>query len=278
MEHPGWTSLGDQTEAALKVAAMKAGITEEAVNQLLPRIHEIPFDARRKRMTTIHREVNREIAFIKGSPREVLQLCTRVMVNDEAIPLTNQLRAEIMGVNDDYARGALRVLALARHDLPPRTGSYTTESVEQDLTFLGLMAMMDPPRPQVEKAVKTCREANIRIVMITGDYGLTAESLARRVGMLTTPNTHILTGAELDELSDVALQDLLDKEVLFARMAPEHKMRTRLCVSTSRRSGGCHRRWCERRTRPSQSGCWHFDGHCRYRCGEGSRRHYFDPG
>jgi P-type Ca2+ transporter type 2C len=225
MEHLGWTSLGDQTEAALKVAAMKAGITEDAVNQILPRIHEIPFDARRKRMTTIHREVNREIAFIKGSPREVLQLCTRVLVNDEAIPLTNQLRAEIMGVNDDYARGALRVLALARHDLPPRTGSYTAESVEQDLTFLGLMAMMDPPRPQVEKAVKTCREANIRIVMITGDYGLTAESLARRVGMLTTPNSLIVTGAELDELSDVALQDLLDKEVLFARMAPEHKMR-----------------------------------------------------
>jgi magnesium-transporting ATPase (P-type) len=117
------------------------------------------------------------------------------------------------------------VLALARRDLPRRTGAYTAESIEQDLTFLGLMAMMDPPRPQVEKAVKTCREANIRIVMITGDYGLTAESLARRVGMLTTKNPIILTGAELDELSDAALQELLDKEVLFARMAPEHKMR-----------------------------------------------------
>ncbi len=225
LEHPGWTSLGDQTEAALKVAAMKDGITEQAVNRILPRIHEIPFDARRKRMTTIHREVNREIAFVKGSPREVLQLCSRILVNDEALPLTNQLRAEIMQVNDEYARGALRVLALARRDLPLRTGAYTAEGVEQDLIFLGLMAMMDPPRPQVEKAVRTCREANIRIVMITGDYGLTAESLARRVGMLTTPNSLIVTGAELDELSDIALQELLDKEVLFARMAPEHKMR-----------------------------------------------------
>jgi Ca2+-transporting ATPase len=225
MEHPGWTSLGDQTEAALKVAAMKAGISEEAVNRILPRIHEIPFDARRKRMTTIHREVNCEIAFIKGAPREVLQLCTKILVNDVVVPLTNQLRTEILGVNDDYARGALRVLALARRDLPPRTGAYAAESIEQDLTFLGLMAMMDPPRPQVEKAIQTCRQANIRIVMITGDYGLTAESLARRVGMLTTPNSIILTGAELDGLSDVALQELLDKEVLFARMAPEHKMR-----------------------------------------------------
>ena len=225
MEHPGWNSLGDQTEAALKVAAMKDGITEEAVNRLLPRIHEIPFDARRKRMTTIHREVNREMAFVKGSPREVLQLCTSILIHDEVAPLTNQLRAEVMSVNDEYARNALRVLALARRELPPREGAYTAESVERDLTFLGLMAMMDPPRPQVEKAVQTCREANIRIVMITGDYGLTAESVARRVGMLTTPNPLILTGAELDELSDVALQEFLDQEVLFARMAPEHKMR-----------------------------------------------------
>ncbi|MBI5353611.1 MAG: cation-transporting P-type ATPase [Chloroflexi bacterium] len=225
MEHPGWTSLGDQTEAALKVAAMKDGILEETVNRILPRIHEIPFDARRKRMTTIHREGDHEIAFVKGSPREVLNLCTQVLVNGEPEPMTNQLRAEIIAANDDYARGALRVLALARRDLPERTGSYTAEGIEQDLTFLGLMAMMDPPRPQVEKAVQICREANIRIVMITGDYGLTAESLARRVGMLTTPNTLIITGAELDELSDVALKDVLDKEVLFARMAPEHKMR-----------------------------------------------------
>ena len=225
LEHPGWTSLGDQTEAAMKVASMKEGITEEAVNRILPRIHEIPFDARRKRMTTIHREVNCEIAFVKGAPREILQLCTKILVNGNVIPLTSQLRTEIMSVNDQYARSALRVLALARRDLPPRTGTYTAESVEQDLTFLGLMAMMDPPRPQVEKAIKTCGEANIRIVMITGDYGLTAESLARRVGMLTTKNSIILTGAELDELSDVALQELLDKEVLFARMAPEHKLR-----------------------------------------------------
>jgi P-type Ca2+ transporter type 2C len=225
IEHPGWTSLGDQTEAALKVAAMKDGILEDGVNRILPRIHELPFDARRKRMTTIHREVNREIAFVKGAPREVLQLCTKILKYGQEIPLTGQMKAEILAANDEYARGALRVLALARRDLPPRSGAYTASNVEQDLTFLGLMAMMDPPRPQVERAVQICREANIRIVMITGDYGLTAESLARRVGMLTTRDSIILTGAELDELSDVALQELLDKEVLFARMAPEHKMR-----------------------------------------------------
>ncbi len=225
LEHPMWTSLGDQTEAALKVAAMKAEITDEALRQIIPRVHEIPFDARRKRMTTIHQDTNREIAFVKGAPREVLQLCTKILIHEEALPLTNELRAEILAANDDYARGALRVLALARRELPPRSGSYTSESVESDLTFLGLMAMMDPPRPQVEKAINICREANVRIVMITGDYGLTAESLARRVGMLTTKSPIILTGAELDELSDAALHQLLEKEVIFARMAPEHKLR-----------------------------------------------------
>jgi Ca2+-transporting ATPase len=225
MEHPTWTCLGDQTEAALKVAAMKGEMTEKELNQFLPRVHEIPFDARRKRMTTIHREVNREIAFVKGAPREVLQLCTRILIDDQILPLTNDLRAEILTANDEYARNALRVLALARRELPLRSGAYTSENVERDLIFLGLMAMMDPPRPEVEKAIQTCRAAGIRIVMITGDYGLTAESLARRVGMLTATNTLILTGAELDGLSDPALQEILDREILFARMAPEHKLR-----------------------------------------------------
>jgi Ca2+-transporting ATPase len=225
IEHPGWTSLGDQTEAALKVAAMKGGFDEIAVNRSLPRLHELPFDAQRKRMTTIHQDGQWEIAFVKGAPREVLSLCTRILLYDKAIQLTDELRAEILAANDDYARGALRVLALAQRELPPRTGVYPTENVESDLTFLGLMAMMDPPRPEVEAAIRTCQQAKIRLVMITGDYGLTAESLARRVGMLTSPNLTVLTGAELDELSDLALQELLDKEVLFARMAPEHKMR-----------------------------------------------------
>ena len=220
----GWTSLGDQTEAAMKVAAMKAGITEEALKRILPRVHEIPFDARRKRMTTIHREVNREIAFVKGAPREVLQLCTKILINDEVMPLTNDCAPRFY-LSTMIMRAAHCGCWRWRAVTCPHGPAVHSEKVEHDLTFLGLMAMMDPPRPQVEKAIQTCRQANIRIVMITGDYGLTAESLARRVGMLTTKNSIILTGAELDELSDIALQELLDKEVLFARMAPEHKMR-----------------------------------------------------
>ena len=224
-DHPSWTSLGDQTEAALKVAALKGGLTEESVQEDLPRIHELPFDARRKRMSTIHRTATGEVVFVKGAPREVLLLCSHIRLAGMTLPLDEILRDEILKTNDNYARRALRVLAVARRNLPVRQGAYSAEGVERDLTFLGLMAMMDPPRPEVENAIQTFRKAGIRTVMITGDYGLTAESLARRVGMITTPNPLILTGAELDELSDASLKQMLDQEVIFARMAPEHKLR-----------------------------------------------------
>ncbi len=233
---PHWTVLGDQTEAALRVAALKSGLTEETLDKSLLRIHEIPFDARRKRMSTIHQvrqndgvfgevETGQQIAFIKGAPREVLQLCTHIRVQSEILPLDNNWRTRVLAANDDYARGALRVLALAYHALPQRVGSYTEERVEAQLIFLGLTAMMDPPRPEVTEAISICQKAGVRMVMITGDYGLTAESLARRIGMLTTPNPTILTGAELEQLNDIELQGYLQKETLYARMAPEHKLR-----------------------------------------------------
>jgi magnesium-transporting ATPase (P-type) len=139
--------------------------------------------------------------------------------------LDEAIRSEILSANDSYARNALRVLALARRELPPLMGSYLAEEVERELTFLGLAAMMDPPRKEVSEAVQIFQTAGIRAVMITGDYGLTAESVARRVGMLTSQNPLILTGAELDDMSDAKLQETLEGEVIFARMAPDHKLR-----------------------------------------------------
>jgi magnesium-transporting ATPase (P-type) len=224
-EHPQWSSLGDQTEAALRVLALKGGIDEHAMALLFPRIHELPFDARRKRMTTIHRNMRNEIAFVKGAPKEVLQLCTHILMHGEARLLDEATRAEIIRYNDEFARKSLRVLALARRELPPRTGAYRAEDTEQSLIFLGLAAMMDPPRPEVAKAMQTLHSAGVRVVMITGDYGLTAESMARRLGMLNTPTPLIITGAEVDGMSDTELQTILDKEIIFARMAPEHKLR-----------------------------------------------------
>lgn len=223
--HEHWTCLGDQTEIALRVLALKGGLDQLVVSRVLPRVHELPFDARRKRMSTVHWTEGEQIAFIKGAPKEVLQLCTCVLINGEERPLDNEMRAYILAANDDYARNALRVLALARRSLPPRDGSYRVEEVERDLTFLGLAAMMDPPRPEVSEAVLAFHKAGIRMVMITGDYGLTAESMARRVGMLTTEHPRILIGADLDELEDMELQAMLNEEIIFARMAPEHKLR-----------------------------------------------------
>jgi magnesium-transporting ATPase (P-type) len=236
VEKPHWTCLGDQTEAALRVAAIKGGVDEGNANLMFPRVHELPFDARRKRMSTIHRSQAKtgtgeggfsrpEIAFVKGAPREVLQLCTTIFIHGEVCPLSEAIRSEILATNDEYARNALRVLAFARRELPPRSGSYRVENVESNLTFLGLMAMMDPPRPEVAEAIQVLHQAGIRMAMITGDYGLTAESIARRIGMLTTSSPLILTGAELDEMDDRKLQELLQREVIFARMAPEHKLR-----------------------------------------------------
>jgi P-type Ca2+ transporter type 2C len=227
LEHPQWTSLGDQTEAALRVTAMKAGLDDQTTSLAYPRVHELPFDARRKRMSTVHRHHREQIAFVKGSPREVLALCRSIYLNGMIHPLDAAMRAEIMAANDDYASRAMRVLALAQRALPDQTGSYSVERIEQDLTFLGLMAMMDPPRPEVEEAMQVFRQASVRMVMITGDYGLTAESLARRIGLIEKPDPLIMTGAELDELNDLELSAVITKgqEVIFARMAPEHKLR-----------------------------------------------------
>jgi P-type Ca2+ transporter type 2C len=229
-ERPTWNCLGDQTEAAMRVLARKGGLDEERLAAALPRVHELPFDARRKRMTTIHRVGREEIAFVKGAPREVLQLCARYQRDGVDLPLEPGVAAAILEANDAFARSSLRVLALARRQLPPRTGPYTVEDVERDLTFLGLVAMMDPPRPEVAEAIRRCQGGGIRMVMITGDYGLTAESVARRIGMLTSPQPRILTGAELDAMQDAELRDLVrSHEVVFARMAPEHKLRLVAC-------------------------------------------------
>ncbi len=233
-ESPRWTILGDPTEAALLVAAAKGGVDLEAELQSAPRWRELPFESRRKRMTTIHQlnhgRKDRRVAYVKGAPREVLELCTHISWNDADMVLSEDQRARIMAANDDYARNGLRVLAVATRSLPARgaalpSSAYTAESVERELTFLGLLAMMDPPRPEVTTAVERCRRSGIRVIMITGDYGLTAESIARRIGIVHDEQVRIVSGAELEEMDDAALRQALAGEVIFARVAPEHKLR-----------------------------------------------------
>ena len=221
----GWTVLGDPTEGALLRVAVKAGIDLDAVATALPRVRELPFESQRRRMSTIHRGAEGLVAFTKGSPRELLGLSVRMRVGDEERSLTDALRAEAIAANDDFARAGLRVLGVALRPLAPGQDLNDAAEVERDLTFVGLVAMMDPPRPEVEAAVETCHRAGIRVVMVTGDYGLTAEGIARRVGILRGGRPRTLTGPEIDGLDDTALQTALNEEVIVARATPEHKLR-----------------------------------------------------
>ena len=226
-----FTVLGDPTEAALLVAAQKDGLDLERLNRDIPRLRELPFDSGRKRMSTVHQTPGGvRAAFVKGAPKEVLELCTHRKHNGEIVPMTQETFREIMDVNDGYARSGLRVLAVAARSLtgdaalPVSLSEYTPELVERGLTFLGLVAMVDPPRPDVAQAVEKCRRAGIRIIMMTGDYGLTAESIARRIGIIKGENPRIITGIELQKMKPPELEQALKGEVIFARVAPEQKL------------------------------------------------------
>jgi len=236
-----WTVLGDPTEAALRVVALKGGLDLETEALRAPRLRELPFESRRKRMSTVHRPAGTPpadapalVAYVKGAPKEMVDLCTSVRLGGQDHPLDDALRAQIISANDEYARHGLRVLAMAMRRLPEGRASHKPEVIERDLTFLGLAAMMDPPRPEVAEAVEKCHRAGIRIIMITGDYGLTAESVARRSGILRGLQPRIISGADLDTMDEKALQTALEKEVIFARVAPEHKLKV---VSALREMG-----------------------------------------
>lgn len=231
-----YTVLGDPTEACLGVVAQKAGINIDEQSTVTPRLRELPFDSRRKRMTTIHQldkpmDGCQRIAYIKGAPKEVLELCTGIYINGKRENMTDGQRAKAMEANDSYAKNGLRVLAVAyrtlskEDNLPTAMSAYTPEIIEQNMTFVGLVVMADPPRPEVADAVKLCHKANIRIIMITGDYGLTAESIAKRIGIVEGEHPRIISGMELEKMPDEELKEALKGEVIFARVAPEQKYR-----------------------------------------------------
>jgi magnesium-transporting ATPase (P-type) len=222
---PRWTILGDPTEAALLVAAVKAGLNLATVTCQAPRLRESPFDSRRKRMSTLHQSGDRQWVYVKGAPKELLALCQGIVMEKGESPLTDELRAEVMQANDEFAGNGLRVLAIACRPWSEPLSSFKAETAECDLLFLGLMAMMDPPRPEVSAAVQQCHKAGIRIIMITGDYGLTAATIAKRIGIVRSPLARIVTGVELDLMSEAELQQALGDEVIFARVSPEHKLR-----------------------------------------------------
>jgi Ca2+-transporting ATPase len=222
----GWRVLGDTTEGAILAAAAKAGLDLAAEERNAPRVAAFPFDADRKLMSTIHQRGPGEYeANVKGSPQAVLDRCVDVRWSGRTVGLDEELRRQVAEANDRMAGQGLRVLAVARRDVP--TAHPAREQAERDLTLLGLVAMSDPPRPEVVDAVTACRRAGIRIYMITGDYGLTAEAIARRVGIVGPGPARVLNGADLDTMTEPDLIAALGtgEQVLFARARPEHKMR-----------------------------------------------------
>lgn len=222
-----WTAVGDSTDAALLVLAAKGGFPSKAEMAERPRVGLIPFDSARKMMTSIHRDSRGRIAaYTKGAGAEILAKCTKALWDDKFVPLTEELGTKIRSQIDAFAREAYRVLALAQRELPAESGKYESDRVERDLTFVGLVAILDPPRPDVSRAVRRARNASVRVIMLTGDHELTAEAIARKVGIIISKDYAVVTGYRLASMTDDELAKVLAKtELVFARITPDQKLR-----------------------------------------------------
>jgi Ca2+-transporting ATPase len=216
-----WGIKGDPTEGALVVAAAKAGLWQKELQNQSPRINEIPFSSETKRMTTIHQTPQGKIAYSKGAPEVILGSCQHTYRNGQETRLDDSDKDNILSVSHEMAGDALRVLGVAYKRLPDKTT--TTEGTEQDMVFVGLAGMIDPPREEVKGAVKLCDQAGIRSVMITGDHKLTAVAIAKELGILKEGAA--FTGAEIDNLSDEEFEALAEKIDVYARVSPTHKLR-----------------------------------------------------
>ena len=221
-----WKILGDPTEASLLVAARKNGFDWESELKKNPRIFELPFDSQRKSMSSIHRSDSKQVAYVKGAPKKIIGLCNEISVEGKVIKFTRESKEQVIKEHDKLAESGLRILGMAYKYLPVNFNDYRPETVENDMIFVGMMAMQDPPRPEVLPAVKDCHRAGIRIIMITGDYGITALSIAREVGIVKD-ECRIVKGKELSIMSDNEVKELLKSNVnvIFARAVPEHKIR-----------------------------------------------------
>jgi len=233
-----WVVQGDPTEGALVVAARKAGVTDESLEERFERAGEVPFSSERKMMSTLQKDAGRVLVFTKGAPDVVLARCTAEAVGEgpfRARPLTEERRREILATSDELAGRAMRTLAVAARVLPAAEveGEEPDESVEHELVFLGLIGMIDPPREEAKAAVAWAKAAGVRPVMITGDHPRTAAVIAAELG-IADRDARVLTGAELSRMSNKELAGVARDVAVYARVAPEHKLRI---VRALRRSG-----------------------------------------
>jgi len=215
-----WHIMGDPTEGALVVAAAKAGLLQDTLNNQYPRVDEVPFSSESKRMTTIHKLPKGKIAYSKGAPEVILNSCTHIYSSGQEKELTEDDREHILNISHQWAGKALRVLGMAYKPLPDPS---TTTDAEHKMVFAGLGGMIDPPREEVKEAIRTCENAGIKPVMATGDHKLTAIAVSRELGLLKEGIA--LSGTELDELSDDEFEKTVEQVEVYARVSPSHKMR-----------------------------------------------------
>ncbi|RJS48164.1 MAG: ATPase [Methanobacterium sp.] len=226
-EEGKWKIIGDPTEAALLVAAQKIGFDWKKEMEIIPRIMELPFDSKRKSMSSIHQKKSKKVAYVKGAPKKIISQCHHISIDGKSQFLRKEEKNKIIEIHDKLAAEGLRILAMAYRDLPDDLKEYNPENVEKDMTMVGMVALQDPPRSEIKLAVNKCHRAGIRIIMITGDYGLTAGAIAQKVGIVPSKNYRIIKGKELQMMSDAELTDVLisEENVIFARAVPQHKMR-----------------------------------------------------
>lgn len=221
-----WGIIGDPTEGALVVAGAKAGYEKAKMNEDFARIEEIPFDSERKMMTTFHKNFisNKVVSFTKGAPDIILNRCTKILQNGSIVELTEDLKQQIVNTNSQFAGEALRVLAFTYREYDELPGAINSENIENDLIFVGLMGMIDPARIEAFESIKTCKAAGIKAVMITGDHKDTAVAIARDLGLMTE-GSGVLTGSELDKMTDEELFNRVENISVYARVSPDHKVR-----------------------------------------------------
>jgi len=224
-ENVAWGVIGDPTDGALIVAALKYGINVQNRLAEKPIIHIMPFDFARKRMTTVHKLNGEVFIYTKGAPRSILSVCNKILVDDRVEELTRKNLRSAEAKIREFASEGLRVIAVAYKKLP-RSEYSKDAKVEKDIIFVGLAAMRDPPRLEVREAVTKARQAGIKTVIITGDYGPTAQVVAREVGIVDSACCNIVRGVDLEALSDEAIVDAVKGgNVIFARVSPEQKLR-----------------------------------------------------
>ncbi|MEM0231186.1 MAG: calcium-translocating P-type ATPase, SERCA-type [Candidatus Woesearchaeota archaeon] len=214
---------GDPTEIALLVSGAKLGLSKRELSRELPRVGEIPFESERKLMSTIHLDSKRKmlLSCVKGSPEVLLRRCSKIMINGKAVRLTKKHREQIIKTNEEFGSQALRVLGFAFREFKGnKLSEKIRKNAESELTFVGLQAMIDPPRPEVQSAIEKCKSAGIRVVMITGDQKHTAEAIAKQLGI---ESEGVVTGEELD--STDSIESIVDRVSVYARVSPEHKIK-----------------------------------------------------